>query len=130
MNNEMEEFDEKEKARRRNDQIEYRNKKRASNGFLFWFTIFEIIETFVIVIIFTILSLLITNYLPVADNVKSIVFQILTIASLVGGIVLGIYIYRIVGRWYIKKFNLKEKLSDDVYRQFKTKEEYTDEMKK
>ena len=28
MNNEMEEFDEKEKARRRNDQIEYRNKKR------------------------------------------------------------------------------------------------------
>ena len=36
MNGEMEEFDEKERERRKNDQIDYRNKQKTSNLFLFF----------------------------------------------------------------------------------------------
>ena len=43
-----------------------------------------------------------------------IIFQISTIVIFIGSLVLGFLLYKKLIRWVIVKFNLKEKLMDDV----------------
>ena len=128
MNGEMEEFDEKERERRKNDQIDYRNKQKISNLFLFIGTVCEIIISFLFVIIFFILSVLITTIIP--ESAQSIVYNILLILSFVGGIALGFFVYRALGRLIIEKSNLKHKLREDVLNQFKTLKEFKADQEK
>ena len=122
MNGEMEEFDEKERERRKNDQIDYRNKQKTSNLFLFFGTVFEIVISFLFVIIFFIISVLITSIIP--ESAQHIVYNILLIISFVGGIATGFFVYRTLGRLVIRKMNLKDKLREDVLNQFKTLKEF------
>ena len=128
MNGEMDEFDEKERERRKNDQISYRNKQKISNLFLFIGTVCEIIISFLFVIIFFILSVLITTIIP--ESAQSIVYNILLILSFVGGIALGFFVYRALGRLIIEKSNLKHKLREDVLNQFKTLKEFKADQEK
>jgi len=46
----MEDLDEEAKARRKKEQVEYRNKKRTSNIFMLAATAFEILETLILMI--------------------------------------------------------------------------------
>ena len=128
MNGEMDEFDEKERERRKNDQIDYRNKQKISNLFLFIGTVCEIIISFLFVIIFFILSVLITTIIP--ESAQSIVYNILLILSFVGGIALGFFVYRALGRLIIEKSNLKTKLREDILNQFKTLKEFKADQEK
>ena len=128
MNGEMDEFDEKERERRKNDEIDYRNKQKISNLFLFIGTVCEIIISFLFVIIFFILSVLITTIIP--ESAQSIVYNILLILSFVGGIALGFFVYRALGRLIIEKSNLKTKLREDILNQFKTLKEFKADQEK
>ena len=57
----MDNLNDEEKARHKQQQVEYRNKKRFSSIFLFIATIFEIIETFIIILLLIIGSIAITT---------------------------------------------------------------------
>lgn len=109
------ELDKAEQERRKKDQIEYRNKKRFSTLFLTLGSIFEIIETLIIIFAGVILSsLLIFRVFHLPTDQSSIVFSIVLIAIFIGGLVLGFIIYKKVVGWVIRKFNLQEKLNDEV----------------
>ena len=128
MNGEMEEMDEKELEKRKQDKINYRKKQSTSNLFLFVGTVCEIILSFVFVLIYFILSILITSKLP--ESAQSIVYNILLILSFVGGIASGFFVYRGLGRIIIEKGNLKSKLRQDVLNQFKTLKEFKADQEK
>ena len=128
MNGEMDELDEKEREKRKNDQIEYRKKQKASNTFLFLGTICEVILCFGFVFVFFIISILIVAKVP--ESAQQIVYNILMIISFLGGLVSGFFVYRTLGRLVIKKMNLKEKLREDVLNQFKTRKEFKADYEK
>ncbi|MBO4629422.1 MAG: hypothetical protein J5687_05665 [Treponema sp.] len=128
MNGEMDELDEKEREKRKNDQIEYRKKQKASNTFLFLGTICEVILCFGFVFVFFIISILIVAKVP--ESAQQIVYNILMIISFLGGLVSGFFVYRTLGRLVIKKMNLKEKLREDVLNQFKTRKEFKTDYEK
>lgn len=131
MNGEMEEFDAQEQERRKRDQIEFRKKKKTSNIFLFFGTIFEILITLVIVLGLVLLeAVIILKWMNLPDTVKGNVFQFVSVAALIGGIVLGFIVYKALGRLVIKKFHLEDKLREDVLNQFKTRKEYKDSYEK
>lgn len=124
MNGEMDEFDEKEKERRKQEQIAYRNRKNTTNLFLIVGTIVEVIITFTIVMALVLLTVLIIQKINLDDTVKANIFQFAAIADLIGGIILGLNIYKALGRWVIKKWNLQDKLREDTLIHFKTRKEY------
>ena len=128
MNGEMDELDEKEREKRKNDQIEYRKKQKASNTFLFLGTICEVILCFGFVFVFFIISILIVAKVP--ESAQQIVYNILMIVSFLGGLVSGFFVYRTLGRLVIKKFKLDEKLREDVLNQFKTRKEFKEYYEK
>lgn len=128
MNGEMDEIDEKEREKRKNDQIEYRNKKKTSNLFLFVGTICEILLSLAFVFVYFVLSIIITTKIP--EGAQQIVYNILLIISFVGGLASGFFIYKMLGRLVIKKMGLKDKLRDDVLNQFKTHQEFKADYEK
>lgn len=128
MNGEMEEFDEKEREKRKQDKIDYRKKQNISNLFLFLGTVFEIIISFVFVLLYFLLSVFITTKLP--ESAQSIVYNILLIISFIGGIASGFFVYRKLGRLIIDKGNLASKLRQDILNQFKTLKEFKADQEK
>ena len=128
MNGEMDELDEKEREKRKNDQIEYRNKQKASNLFLFFGTICEIILCFGFVFLYFILAIIVTT--KITEAAQQFVYNTLLVFSLIGGLVSGFFVYKTLGRLIIKKMNLKEKLREDVLNQFKTHAEYKADYEK
>ena len=131
MNGEMEEFDEKEKERRKQDQIEYRKKQSTSNTFLFFGTIIEIVITLVIVLGLVLLdAVILLKWMNLPETVKGNVFQFTSVACLIGGIILGFMTYKALGRLVIRKLHLEDKLREDVLNQFKTRKEYKEYYEK
>jgi hypothetical protein len=128
MNGEMEELDEKEREKRKQDKIDYRKKQSTSNLFLFIGTVCEILLSFLFVLIYFILSVLITTIIP--ESAQSIVYNILLIVSFVGGIASGFFVYRGLGRIIIDKGNLRPKLREDILNQFKTLKEFKADQEK
>ena len=129
MNGNMDELDEKEKEKRKNDQIAYRKKQTTSNTFLLFGTIFEIVISFLFVLVYFLISAVIVyRLLNVSEETGSIIFNILLIITFIGGLVSGFWVYKRLGRWVINKWNLKEKLRDDVLNQFKTHKEYKEDF--
>lgn len=111
----MDNLDEQEKARRKQQQIEYRNKKRFSSLFLFIATIFEIIETILIILVLLIGAIAITSrFVDINTPLFSNLLGVIIIVFSLGGLVLGFIIYKKAMGWAINKFNLKDKLLDDV----------------
>ena len=131
MNGEMDELDEKEREKRKQDQIAYRKKQSTSNLFLFIGTICEIIISLAFVLLLFLISVvLLYRLLNLPENVTSIVFNILLIVDFIGGLVLGFKVYKRIGRWVINKWELKDKLREDVLNQFKTAKEFKEYYEK
>lgn len=110
-----ENLSEDEKEKRKQQQIEYRNKKRFSSVFLFIATIFEIIETFLIILVLIVGAIaFVTRFVDVSSALFSNILGIIIIVFSLGGLVIGFIIYKKAMGWAINKFNLKDKLLDDV----------------
>ena len=128
MNGEMDELDEKERQKRKNDQIEYRNRQKTSNLFLFLGTVFEIVISMAFVLLHFIIAVVITSKLP--ESAQQVTYNILMILAFLGGLVSGFFVYRFLGRLVIKKLKLEDKLREDVLNQFKTHKEFKADYEK
>ena len=128
MNGEMDELDEKERQKRKNDQIEYRNRQKTSNLFLFLGTVFEIVISMAFVLLYFIIAVVITSKLP--ESAQQVTYNILMILAFLGGLVSGFFVYRFLGRLVIKKLKLQDKLREDVLNQFKTHKEFKADYEK
>lgn len=128
MNGEMDELDEKEREKRKNDQIEYRNRQKTSNLFLFLGTVFEIVISMAFVLLYFIIAVVITSKLP--ESAQQVTYNILMILAFLGGLVSGFFVYRFLGRLVIKKMKLEDKLREDVLNQFKTHKEFKADYEK
>jgi hypothetical protein len=119
----MQDLDEQEKARRRKEEIEFRNKKRYSNLFLFFGSIFQIAISLLIILGLWLLFAFI--FFKVIGAKNQYVFQGFTIIIFIGGLLLGFTIYKKLAQYIIEKKNLKEKLTNDVIKHYAklTKEE-------
>ena len=119
----MQDLDEQEKARRRKEEIEFRNKKRYSNLFLFFGRIFQIAISLLIILGLWLLFAFI--FFKVIGAKNQYVFQGFTIIIFIGGLLLGFTIYKKLAQYIIEKKNLKEKLTNDVIKHYAklTKEE-------
>ena len=129
----MTEEEKAERLERQKKELELRNKKRNSGLFLFFGSIFEIIESLaVIMLLFVVFSLLIFKVFSLPEAVARTLFQISTIVSFFGGIVLGFIIYKAVANFVIEKFNLTEKLSKEVLGHYskRYREAQKEEMKR
>lgn len=126
----MDNLDEEEKARHKQQQVEYRNKKRFSSIFLFIATIFEIIETFIIILLLIIGSVAITaKFVDVNNALFSNILGIIIIVFSLGGLIIGFIIYKKAMGWAINKFNLKDKLLDDVTSHYIKKDENEEKLR-
>lgn len=126
----MDNLNEEEKARHKQQQVEYRNKKRFSSIFLFIATIFEIIETFIIILLLIIGSIAITTrFVDVNSTLFSNILGIIIIVFSLGGLVIGFIIYKKAMGWAINKFNLKDKLLDDVTSHYIKKNENEEKLR-
>ena len=126
----MDNLNEEEKARHKQQQVEYRNKKRFSSIFLFIATIFEIIETFIIILLLIIGSIAITTrFVDVNSALFSNILGIIIIVFSLGGLVIGFIIYKKTMGWAINKFNLKDKLLDDVTSHYIKKDENEEKLR-
>lgn len=126
----MDNLDEEEKARHKQQQVEYRNKKRFSSIFLFIATIFEIIETFIIILLLIIGSVAITaKFVDVNSALFSNILGIIIIVFSLGGLIIGFLIYKKAMGWAINKFNLKDKLLDDVTSHYIKKDENEEKLR-
>ena len=128
MNGEMDELDEKEREKRKQDQIEYRNMQKTSRLFLFFGTVCEIIITMAFVFLYFILAVVIVSKLP--ESAQQITYNILMILAFLGGLVSGFFVYRSLGRLVIKKMKLEDKLREDVLNQFKSRKEFKADYEK
>lgn len=128
MNGEMDELDEKEREKRKQDQIEYRNMQKTSRLFLFFGTVCEIIITMAFVLLYFIIAVVITSKLP--ESAQQITYNILMILAFLGGLVSGFFVYRSLGRLVIKKMKLEAKLREDVLNQFKSRKEFKADYEK
>lgn len=112
------EYDEEEKARRKKAQVEYRNKRNFSYLFILLATIFEIVESFVLIVLLVLGTLsifsLVVKHITASEALISNIAGIIIIVDSIGGIVLGFIIYKKLINWFINKFNLNDKLLDDV----------------
>ena len=126
----MDNLNDEEKARHKQQQVEYRNKKRFSSIFLFIATIFEIIETFIIILLLIIGSIAITTrFVDVNSALFSNILGIIIIVFSLGGLVIGFIIYKKAMGWAINKFNLKNKLLDDVTSHYIKKDENEEKLR-
>ena len=126
----MDNLNDEEKARHKQQQVEYRNKKRFSSIFLFIATIFEIIETFIIILLLIIGSIAITTrFVDVNSTLFSNILGIIIIVFSLGGLVIGFIIYKKAMSWAINKFNLKDKLLDDVTSHYIKKDENEEKLR-
>lgn len=127
----FDELDEEEKQRRKTEEIAYRNKKRNSNVLLFFGTIFEIIESLIIVIgLFLLSAAIFSRILPAEIFGK--VYNYVSLAAFIGGMFIGFKIYKTLMQFIINKYNLREKLTEEVLRHYdkETQEKYEEKMKK
>lgn len=111
----MTEEEKQERLERQQKELERRTKARNSRLFLFLGSIFEIIETLaVILLLFVFFSLLIFRVFQLPEATARTVFQFSTIVSFLGGLFLGFMIYKTCANFVIEKFNLTDKLSNEV----------------
>jgi hypothetical protein len=104
-----------ERELRQKKELELRVKKRNSRLFLFFGSIFEIAETLaVIFLLFLLFSFLIFRVFNLPEQAARTIFQFCTIVSFLGGLFLGFIIYKAVANLVIEKFNLSDKLSNEI----------------
>ncbi len=113
----MDMTDEEKAARleRQKKELELRAKKRNSRIFLLLGSLFEIVETLaVILLLFVFFSFLILRVFQLPEATARTIFQFSTIVSFIGGLFLGFMIYKTCANFVIEKFNLSDKLTNEV----------------
>ena len=111
----MNDTEKEERLQRQKVELERRKKTRNSRLFLFFGSIFEIVETLgVILLLFVFFSFLILRVFKLPESAAQTIFQFSTIVSFIGGLFLGFIIYKRVARFVIEKFNLTDKLTNEV----------------
>lgn len=126
-------LDEEEKQNRKKMMVEWRNKKRFSNIFMFVASIFEIVETLILMLVaFILVSFVLIKICNPDSMAVQIIYQGLSVVIFVGGLIGGFFIYKAVIRWVITKFDLKDKLTDEILFHYvkKSDEEAKEELKK
>lgn len=124
------ELDEAEKERRKKDAVEFRNRKRNSNLFLFLGSLFEIVVSLIIILaLFLFFLAVLSRILPA--NIFEKVYPITTLISFFGGLFLGFMVYRKLAQFIIEKYKLKDKITDEVYKHYaKLSKEEMEAMKR
>lgn len=111
----MNDTEKEERLQRQKVELERRRKTRNSRLFLFFGSIFEIVETLaVILLLFVFFSFLILRVFKLPESAAQTIFQFSTIVSFIGGLFLGFIIYKRAARFVIEKFNLSDKLTNEV----------------
>ena len=111
----MTEADNSEREELKKREIERRNKSRNSRWFLFLGSVFEIVETLLIILgLFILFSFLIFKVFNLPEEAAKTIYQYSTIVSFLGGLFLGFVIYKRCARFVIEKFHLEDKLSNEV----------------
>lgn len=111
----MPDWEEEEKARRKKEIVEYRTKKTRSTIFMLCASVFEIAETLILMLgLFLLMSFILFRLCDESQQAVQIAFQVLSIVIFIGSMILGFIIYKFTIRAIINKFNLKDKLTDDV----------------
>ena len=112
---EMTDAEKEERLARQKKELELKEKRRNSRLFLFFGSIFEIVETLaVILLLFVFFSFLIFRVFKLPEEAAKTIFQLCTIVSFIGGLFLGFVIYKTFANIIIEKFNLIDKLSNEV----------------
>ena len=70
------------------------------------------------------------KWLNLPDSTKGSLFQFMSVAALIGGIILGLMAYKALGGWVIKTWHLEEKLKEEVLIHFKSRKEYKEYYEK
>lgn len=120
------ELDKEDQKRKKAQQIEWRTKKKNSSIFMLVSSIFEIIVSLIVIVaLFVISALIVFRVLKLDNKAGQIIFEVLTIASFIGGMIIGFIFYKMGARWAIKKFNLEDKMLEEVMVHYRkvTKEE-------
>lgn len=108
-------YDEEERLRRKKEAVEYRTKKTRSTIFMLCASVFEIVETLILMLaLFILTAFILFRVCDPNQHYVQVLFEVLSIVIFLGSMIGGFFIYKAVIRWVIKKFNLIEKLSDDV----------------
>lgn len=111
----MTEADKEERLERQKKELKLKAKKRNSRLFLFFGSVFEIAETFaVIVLLWLFFAILIFKVFNLPEAAAGNIFTFCTIISFIGGLFLGFMIYKTVANFVIEKFNLTDKLSNEI----------------
>lgn len=111
----MTDAEKEERLARQKKELELKEKRRNSRLFLFFGSIFEIVETLaVILLLFVFFSFLIFRVFKLPEEAAKTIFQLCTIVSFIGGLFLGFAIYKTFANFIIEKFNLIDKLSNEV----------------
>ena len=104
-----------ERELRMQKELEMRAKKRNARLFLFFGSIFEIAETLgVILLLFIFFSFLIFRVFKLEGDAAKTIYQFSTIVSFIGGLFLGFVIYKTCANFVIEKFNMHDKLTNEV----------------
>ena len=104
-----------ERLERQKKELELRAKKRNSRLFLFIGSIFEIVETFVVItLLIVFFSFLVLKVFKLPEAATTTIMQFSTVVSFIGGLFLGFMIYKNCAKFVIEKFNLTDKLSDEI----------------
>ena len=118
----MTQLDQEEKENRFKAELALREKKRNSRLFIFIGSIFEIVETLLVIVgLFVFFSFLIFKVFKLPEEAARMIFQVSTIISFVGGLFLGFVIYRTCANFVIEKFNLSDKLTGEVLSHYSKK---------
>src|SRR5574344_37806 len=112
-----EEIDEKVREQRKKDAIEYQNKKRNSYIFMLCASLFDIVETVLLIVV--VFMFFMIKVFHIQGDAATILFQVMTVVIFIGGMILGFIIYRKVVQWAIEKFNIAEKINDNVLVHYK-----------
>ena len=111
----MTESDNSEREELKKLEIERRNKSRNSRWFLLLGSLFEIVETLLVILgLFILFSFLIFKVFNLPEEAAKTIYQYSTIVSFLGGLFLGFVIYKRCARFVIEKFHLEDKLSNEV----------------
>jgi amino acid permease len=104
-----------ERLERQKKELELRAKKRNSRLFLFFGSIFEIVETLAVILLLIIFfTLMVFRVFKLPETAAGTVYQFCLIVSVIGGIFLGFMIYKNCANFVIEKFNLSDKLSNEI----------------
>lgn len=124
------EIDEAELEKQKMAKIEYRTKKNRSTIFMILASLFEIVETLILMLgLFLLMSLIFFKCFDPQSATVRVLFEVFSVLIFIGSMVGGFLIYKAVVSLVIRKFNLQDKLLDDVLQHY-VKQSKEDEEKK